>query len=326
MMLGLRYDLRAPAFGAPAPALYRAALEQCAWADKVGFDFVAVSEHHGSEDGYCPSPMVLAAGIAGATQNIGIQLMVLVVTLHHPLRAAEDIAVLDLVSGGRLMVCLGAGYRESEFAMFGKDMHGRAKAMDRIVPVLKQAWTGEPFEYEGVEVRVTPRPLQQPHPPLFLGGQTAAAARRAARLGDGFIPSTADQAIYDEYHAERERLGLPPGIAFGSTGGPLFLHVAEDPDAAWAKIAPHARHESSSYLEWNRDMPVNVYSGLTDDASLRASGLYAVLTPDECVEMGKAMGPFDAFVFHPLMGGLDPDLAFESLELFASKVLPRLDR
>jgi alkanesulfonate monooxygenase SsuD/methylene tetrahydromethanopterin reductase-like flavin-dependent oxidoreductase (luciferase family) len=322
MMLGLRYDLRAPAFGAPADALYRAAIEQCRWADELGFDFVTLSEHHGSEDGYCPSPIVLGAAIASATRSMRIQLMAYVVTLHHPLRAAEDLAVLDLVSGGRLLVCLGAGYRESEFEMFGRDVHGRAAAMERIVPLLKQAWTGEPFDYEGIEVRVTPRPVQQPHPPLFLGGQTAAAARRAARLADGFMPSVADESVREAYHAERERLGLPPGLVFGGAGGPLFLHVADDPEQAWAKIAPHALHETNSYLEWNGQGPDNVYSALTDAGSLRASGSYAVVTPQECIEMAQAKGPMDALLFHPLMGGLDPDLAWRSLELFAAKVLP----
>jgi alkanesulfonate monooxygenase SsuD/methylene tetrahydromethanopterin reductase-like flavin-dependent oxidoreductase (luciferase family) len=322
MMLGLRYDLRAPSFGAPPDALYRAAVEQCRWADEQGFNFVALSEHHGSEDGYCPSPVVLGGAIAGATRNLMIQLMAFIGPLHHPLRAAEDLAVLDLVSGGRLLVCHGAGYRQSEFEMFGKDVHGRAAAMDRIVPLLKQAWTGVPFEFEGVTVRVTPRPHQQPHPPLFLGGQTKAAARRAARLGDGFMPSVANQSIVDEFHAERERLGLPPGLAFGDTGGPLFLHVTDDPDAAWATIAPHALHETNSYLEWNAQGPDNVYSKLTDADSLRATGTYAVVTPDECIAMAQAKGPMDALVFHPLMGGLDPDVAWQSLELFAAKVLP----
>jgi alkanesulfonate monooxygenase SsuD/methylene tetrahydromethanopterin reductase-like flavin-dependent oxidoreductase (luciferase family) len=322
MMLGLRYDLRAPSFGAPPDALYRAALEQCRWADERGFDFVVLSEHHGSEDGYCPSPVVLGGAIAGATRRLMIQLMAFIAPLHHPLRAAEDLAVLDLVSGGRLLVCLGAGYRESEFEMFGKDVHDRAAAMERIVPLLKQAWTGDPFEFEGVTVRVTPRPHQQPHPPLFLGGQTKAAARRAARLGDGFMPSVADQSIVDAFHAERERLGLPPGLAFGGTGGPLFVHVADDPDAAWATIAPHALHETNSYLAWNARGPDNVYSKLTDAESLRASGTYAVVTPDECIAMAQAKGPTDALVFHPLMGGLDPDVAWQSLELFAAKVLP----
>src|SRR5918992_2940382 len=100
--LSLRYDLRAPAFGAPAESLYRAALEQCAWAEEHGFLMATLSEHHGSDDGYCPSPLVMAAAIAGRTRNLRIMVAALVVPLYDPLRLAEDLAVLDLASGGRI--------------------------------------------------------------------------------------------------------------------------------------------------------------------------------------------------------------------------------
>jgi len=321
--LALRYDLRAPDFATPAAELYRAALEQCAWADGQGFDHVVLSEHHGAADGYCPSPAVLGAAIAGATTRLRIQLLVVVVTLHDPLRVAEDLAVLDLVSGGRLDVFLGAGYRPEEFAMFGRDMARRAELMETAVAVLEQAWTGEPFEHNGIEVRVTPRPCQRPRPPLFLGGQTKVAARRAARLADGFMPATPAPAVVEAYRAERERLGLDEGWIPGASG-PLFLHVARDPGAAWARIAPHALHEANSYLEWVGGGPENVYSVLTDADSLLASGLYAVVTPAECVAMARAKGPDGQLTLHPLMGGLDPALAWESLELFAAEVLPEL--
>ena len=99
---GLVYDMRAPAFGAPATELYRAAIEQCAWADQHGFSRVTFPEHHASDDGYLPSPIVMAAAVAGVTQQMLIHLSVVLLPLYHPLRAAEDLAVLDLVSGGRL--------------------------------------------------------------------------------------------------------------------------------------------------------------------------------------------------------------------------------
>src|SRR5438445_9761023 len=108
--LTLAFDMRAPEFGAPPVELYRAAVEQCAWADKLGFTCAVVMEHHATTDGYLPSPIVMGAAIAGATEQLLIRLSLVLLPLYHPLKAAEDLAVLDLVSGGRLRLTVGLGY------------------------------------------------------------------------------------------------------------------------------------------------------------------------------------------------------------------------
>jgi alkanesulfonate monooxygenase SsuD/methylene tetrahydromethanopterin reductase-like flavin-dependent oxidoreductase (luciferase family) len=152
-----------------------------------------------------------------------------------------------------------------------------------------------------------------------MGGATKGAARRAARLGDGFIP--VDTSLWPVYEAECRRLGREPGPAPADTG-PLFIHVADDPDQAWSRIAPHALHETNSYGQWLTEAEgIARYTPSDDADALRAGGAYAVLTPDECVAMASEAG---ALRLHPLMGGLPPDLSWESLELVASKVLPRL--
>ncbi|HEV7679871.1 MAG TPA: LLM class flavin-dependent oxidoreductase [Candidatus Dormibacteraeota bacterium] len=117
MRLALKYDLRAPAFGADIDTLYAACLDQCAAADGWGFERVFILEHHGSGDSYCSSPLTLAAAIAARTNRIRISTGALIAPFHHPLRLAEDLAVLDILSGGRLDVVLGAGYLPSEFDM-----------------------------------------------------------------------------------------------------------------------------------------------------------------------------------------------------------------
>src|SRR5271156_1837791 len=111
--------MRAPSIGAPVEELYKAALAQCAWADDIGFRAAYVGEHHGADDGYCPSPIVLGAAIAAVTSRLHIRLSALLPVLLHPLHLAEDLAVLDIISGGRLELTLGLGYRAEEFAMFG---------------------------------------------------------------------------------------------------------------------------------------------------------------------------------------------------------------
>src|SRR5207247_9507054 len=102
-MIGLRYDLRAPSFGSVTHAeLYAACLDQCAWADRHGLDFVVLSEHHGVEDGYLPAPITLAAAIVGRTKSSRINIAAVLVPLHHPGRLADPAAVLHRGSGSRV--------------------------------------------------------------------------------------------------------------------------------------------------------------------------------------------------------------------------------
>lgn len=323
-LLGLRYDLRCPAFArATSAELAATAVEQCAWADARGFATVTLSEHHGSPDGYLPSPIVLAAAIAARTTNLRILLGALVAPLHDPIRLAEDLAVLDVVSSGRLIPVVAGGYVASEFETFGRKLSERAQLMEEIVPLLERAWTGEPFEYRGRTVRVTPRPAQQPRPPIFMGGASPAAARRAARLADHFVPTVPE--LYEVFRAERQGLGKPdPGPLPGTTGN--FLWVAEDPEAAWQRIAPHALHESNAYGAWaeGADGTSSPYAVAGDADALRATGAYPIVTPEELVERARGMGPLDMILLHPLMGGLDPEFSWECLHLVEKKVLPAL--
>lgn len=317
----LRLDMRSPGFATPSERLYAAGLEMAEWADRQGFDEVMLSEHHGSSDGYLPSPLVYAAAIAARTERVRLRLSALVLPLHDPIRVAEDVAVLDQISRGRIELVIAGGFLPSEFEMFGQSLAERGRRVEEGVAVLKQAWTGESFRYQGRSVRVTPRPVQRPHPPILLGGSSAAAARRAARIADGFVPVVPE--VMPAYLEACRRLGTEPG---GSRVlGPPFLHVAEDPGAAWARIAPHALHETNSYGRWYAEGgTAGPYQAIEDADALRASGSYQVLTPAQCVALIRGLGD-DAWIFvHPLMGGLDPELGWASLELLVSKVLPAL--
>ncbi|MBO0729751.1 MAG: LLM class flavin-dependent oxidoreductase, partial [Acidimicrobiaceae bacterium] len=303
---------------------FAACLDQCEWADKLGFESVALTEHHGSEDGYNPSPLTLAAAVAARTSRLRIRIAALILPLHDPIRVAEDAAVVDQISRGRLELIIGAGYVAQEFAMFGKDLADRAQAQTEAVEVLKQAWTGEPFAYRGATITVTPRPFQDPRPPLILGGSSGGAARRAARIADGFVPTLPHFA--EVYREECRKLGRPEPPPAQPSIPALFVHIAEDPDKAWSEIAPHALHETNSYGAWLAaagDSP-GPYTPFTDADQLRQSGMYLVLTPEELLERARALGPGGAVGFHPLMGGLDPALAWDSLRLFETRVLPAL--
>jgi alkanesulfonate monooxygenase SsuD/methylene tetrahydromethanopterin reductase-like flavin-dependent oxidoreductase (luciferase family) len=324
-LFGLRFDFRNPSFaGTTMAERYRAALDMAEWADRLGAVALVLSEHHGSDDGYLPSPLPLAAAVAARTTNIRINLAALVASFHDPLRLAEDIAVVDLISEGRLDVIITNGYVGDEFTMFGQPIGGRAQRTTELVSVLRQAWTGEPFTYRGRTVTVSPRPFQDGGPKISLGGSTEPAARRAARIGDGFMPST--PAVWEFYRDEVIRLGRPdPGPHPG--GSTDFVHLATDPEEGWERIAPHALHEVNAYGEWMAAAGLGDsggYVAVADTEALRATGQYRVLTPDQMVSELSEQGPFAFVAFHPLMGGIPPELAWDSLHLFEHEVLPRL--
>ena len=321
----LRFDLRNPPLaGTSMQERYQAALDMTEWADRLGFVSVTLSEHHGSDDGYLPSPVAMAAAIAARTQTIRITIAALVAAFHDPLRLAEDIAVVDLVSGGRLDVVITNGYVAREFAMFDQPLSERARRTGEMVETLRRAWSGEPFEFRGRAARVMPTPAQPGGPRILLGGSSEAAARRAARIGDGFIPSTPE--VWKYYRDELVNLGRPdPGPYRGGDTG--FFHLASDPDDGWRRIGPYAMHEANSYGQWMADGGVGAAGGyvpMTDLEALRASGQYRVMTPAELVAHLHDQGPHGVAAFHPMMGGIPPDVAWSSLRLFEDEVLPLL--
>ena len=317
----LRLDLRSPAFAGENPRLYADGLAMASIADELGFAHCMLSEHHGADDGYLPSPLVYGAAIAARTQRLRLRISALILPLHDPLRIAEDAAVLDRIAEGRLELVLVAGFLPQEFAMFERDIGSRGRLLEDNVAVLRQAWSGEAFEFRGTRVRVTPGPWQPGGPPLLLGGSTPAAARRAARCGDGFVPGL--MGLWDTYVASCQALGKPaePEPVFG----PLAIFVSEELEATWQRIARHALHETNCYARWYQEGGIpGPYGRFENAEALRASGLYQVLTPEQCIELARALGPSGQLYVHPLLAGIDADIGHETLRLLGERVLPAL--
>jgi alkanesulfonate monooxygenase SsuD/methylene tetrahydromethanopterin reductase-like flavin-dependent oxidoreductase (luciferase family) len=319
----LRFDMRLPAFATSSQAeLYQAAIDMCAWGDDKGIGSVHLSEHHGSEDGYCPSPLILAAAVAARTQHMRIFISALIAPLHDPVQLAEDLTVLDNISRGRVIPILSGGYREEEFAAVGKDLKVRKQYMDDIGPFLKKAWTGETFSFQDRTLTITPKPFSEPRPMILMGGSSRPAARRAAREADFFIPSGPE--VFEYYREELQALGKPdPGPMPSAPSTVTF--VAEDPDAYWQSIAPHLQHETNTYARWAEKAKVfSPYKHFDDYDALRASRAYNVYRPEELIAAARDMISAQPIMLHPLCGGIHPDLAWQSLQLFASDVLPTL--
>jgi alkanesulfonate monooxygenase SsuD/methylene tetrahydromethanopterin reductase-like flavin-dependent oxidoreductase (luciferase family) len=320
MLFSLRFDFRNPDFaGTTMAERYAAALDMAEWADALGCVSITVCEHHGSPDGYIPSPLTILAAMAARTKNVRLMLAALLAPFWDPLRLAEDLCVVDHISNGRLDLIVGAGYAREEFAMFDVPMKERPARVTEVVNTLRGAFSGKPFAYRGRTVHITPPPCQAGGPKIIIGGSSEPAARRAARIGDAFVPTMPE--IWDFYRDEMRKLGKPdPGPFLGTKTTTVAL--ATDADKGWEQLAPYFLHDTNAYGMWQaQDNVATPYRKASDANALRASGSYRVVTPEEMVIELKA-SPFPFVILHPLCGGIPPDLGWESLELFEHEVLP----
>jgi alkanesulfonate monooxygenase SsuD/methylene tetrahydromethanopterin reductase-like flavin-dependent oxidoreductase (luciferase family) len=305
-------------------ARYRAFVDMAGFADERELQAISLEEHHGAENGWSPSPLVMAGLVFGRTKRIMATINALLVPLHDPIRIAEDIAVLDLASGGRLVVTGGIGYRPSEYEAHGKDWAARGKLQDEAVDAMLKAWTGEPFEYRGTTVRVTPRPFTQPHPVLMLGGSSKAAVRRAARFGLPYMPPANLPQLEAYYYEQCKEYGTK-GFCAMPPDHTAMTHVAEDPDRVWRELGHCFLHEAATYSSWQPPgQTSSVHSHATTVDELRAEGIYEVVTPAELVDRLRAKGTNATCALHPLVGGMPIDEAWSSLRLYAEEVLPAL--
>ncbi len=194
MKLGISFSFQAHReLGEPYDKAYREGLELAAEASRLGIDSIWASEHHGEPDGYCPSPVVACAALAVAAPNCRIGQAVALAPLHgHPMRLAEDLSVVDNLSGGRVEIGLGQGYRPAEFDQFGWNYKTRTRAFEESLEILEKAWIGEAFDYAGKIYSVKtgllrPPPVKPGRLPLWIGAAHPKARARAVRHRAGFL-------------------------------------------------------------------------------------------------------------------------------------------
>ncbi|MBI2485466.1 MAG: LLM class flavin-dependent oxidoreductase [Deltaproteobacteria bacterium] len=200
--------------------LYKQTLEQVKLAEEVNFDSAWISEHHFLEDGYCPSPSIIASAMAAVTKRIRIGSAGIILPLHNPVRVAEDAAVVDNISNGRFDLGVVLGYRKDEFDGFGISMKQRPSRMEEGIDVIIKSWTQDQFSYEGKRYKfdnlnVTPKPVQKPHIPIYIGAFEEPAIRRAGRLGYPLLigPGRTMQMVRDTigfYNDAAQKAGKNP--------------------------------------------------------------------------------------------------------------------
>jgi alkanesulfonate monooxygenase SsuD/methylene tetrahydromethanopterin reductase-like flavin-dependent oxidoreductase (luciferase family) len=317
-MFIMRFGMRSLGDSAARADMYGATLDMAAWAESRGCLMAAISQHHGSEDGYLPSPVPLAAAMAARTSTLSISVAALLLAFYEPVKLAEDIAVVDLLSRGRVSYVVGIGYRDEEFAMFGLDRRKRGALVERRIGELRALWRGEEVDVDGRRARVTPLPFSDGGPFIAYGGGSKAAARRAGRLGMFFIAETHDATIEAAYTEAAQAAGIAPiGCAFPTAGVPLTMFVADDPDKAWAEIGEYLLVDAVGYGKWNagRQGTASVSFASTVDELRTEQGSYQIITPADAkayVERGVPLA------LQPLCGGIPADLAWPYLDTAVS--------
>ena len=326
--------------------VYGHALAECKLADELGFDTVWLAEHHFSAYGICPSLAVLAAAVARETSRVRIGTAVVIAPFAHPVRIAEEWAMIDILSGGRLEFGLGRGYQPKEFVGLGASMEHTRERFDESLEIIRRAWTDERVTFAGEfytlrDLAVLPKPLQRPHPPLWTAAVSPdtykLAARRGLRLltSPSFTPFDILRKNYDAYHAEWR-------ATHGAPGGEICLnkiiHVADSPRQAredlrepiqWffrtqAGLISEAEGVPPEQYKFYRRVRENLLS-LSDEVALEQAAI--VGDPEEVADKVRAhhealgvtnfMGAFSR-------GGLPHEKVTRSMRLFAEKVMPRL--
>ncbi len=317
---------------------YHDIVELTRLADTLGFDSVWVSEHHGSSDGYLPACLPLLATLAEASDRLLLGTGVVLTPFHHPLRLAEDAAVVDQISGGRLILGLGLGWREEEFRMWGFPVSERLRRTTETVEILRKAWTGRRFSHEGKifrfdEVLITPAPFQEPGVPIYLGGMMEPAVKRAGRLGDGYIRSrgsleSARQALTWAEEGARAAGRNASELRFALLQNAF---VWEEGDA-WEVVRDGAAHQLGVYEGWRAgtDTPEKPELEVIPpgEETLRrltpAGDHHAVLRALRPLVEAFGDRPEFHLVVRLHYPGMDLETAGRSIELFGEEVLPAL--
>jgi alkanesulfonate monooxygenase SsuD/methylene tetrahydromethanopterin reductase-like flavin-dependent oxidoreductase (luciferase family) len=313
-MFTLRFDMRASEAGAPATDLYAAAIDMCSWAETRGAVMAVLSEHHATEDGHLPAPHILASAIAARTKQLAILLAAVPITFWDPVRLAEEISVLDIISRGRVSYAFGIGHRAEEYEHFGVEMRERGKVADESLALLLRLLSGDPVNHDGRHIHVTPAPATVGGPLMLIAGGTKAAVGRAARYGLGFISQIDSSELKEFYEAECRANGHEPSmIQFPVAGTPTTVFVADDVDTAWDELGPYLLHDAMTAASYRHgDDSVASISRADTVAGLReAQGPYRIFTVDQAAAYIRAGKPLPLL---PLCGGAPPEVAWPYLE------------
>ena len=320
LTFGYLFDFRNPQqWYKPWDKRYAEILDVAVWTEQAGFGAAWVPEHHLAADGYLPSPLVAASAIAARTTRVKLGPWIALGPLYHPTRFATDCAVLDIISGGRLEIGLGIGYRKEEYSALGVEFSKRGGLFDEWLQIVTRLWAGETLDYAGQHYQLEGVKMMPPAPrgriPLYIGGFTPKAIDRALTYADGYVGVPEGAAIY--MHKLREK-GRDPNEGKVRIGD-FFTVVAHDPEAAMDELAPYFLYVVNSYAEWGGE---GMESMTLEE--IKTNGKLKIMTPDAAIAMYKDMQermPLNhvAMMMPP---GIPAERFVHYAQLFADEVLP----
>ncbi len=319
MDVGLYFDLRnPPEWRCDLSDLYGFTLEMCEEGDRLGAASLWTTEHHLFDDGYLTQPLTFLAAIAARTQRARLGTGVLLAPLRTAAQIAEDAALVDILSGGRLELGLGAGYRAPEFELFGADFDARFAALDARAVEVRRLLT---------EGGITPPPVQMPVP-MWLGYMAGKGARRAGRMGMGLLST--DASLWPDYRAGLIEGGHDPSSA--RMGGLIWGWITDDPEGDWPIVAKHYRYQVNSYAR-HAAMGTGKSAREIDVERLKWRGgtlkrnMFLIATPEQAAEQIKivlAGAPIKHIFFFPSIAGMPEAMAMKQVHTICTRLAPLL--
>jgi alkanesulfonate monooxygenase SsuD/methylene tetrahydromethanopterin reductase-like flavin-dependent oxidoreductase (luciferase family) len=326
LRIGVCYDFRNPPDSGTADRhLYQEILEQVRWLDRLGADLVWFTEHHFVDDGYLPSWVPVAGAMAAVTERVRFGTDICLLPFNHPVRLAEDLAVLDNLSGGRVELGVGMGYAPHEFRGFGIPVKRRVSLMDEGIEVLQRCFSGERFSYHGKryrfeDVKITPGYVQTGGPPLWIAAMSEAGAARAVRYGTNFLPQGLKRRSFDPWVEGHRRQGRDP--ADYRVGIIRSILVTDDRNTDWPVVRAAERYRMALYQRFFDESGEGI-----GEAGEAIPQTWIVGNADQCVaaitEFVETFGVTD-IVSMAVPPGLRPRQMTDSLERLFTEVAPRV--
>ena len=335
MKLGIYSSIASPPRGENLARCVDEVIAEAQLAEAAGFDSCFFGEHHQDKDGFLPSPLIVATAVAAHTQTLRVGTSGLLLPLHHPVKVAEDVVTLDIVSKGRVTLGVGLGYQSADFQAFDIPIEERVGRLEEGVEIIRRCWEGLPFSFDGKHyhlenITVRPAPYQTPGPALWIGASTRPGARRAGRLADGFIstPSTGLEdtvGLVDAYRQEARKIGRQTQVVLMRDAW-----VASSRAEAERVYGPEVMDAYKYY--WRAGLPE--FGSIKSEAELTldrvAKDRLILGDPEECVSefhrWSEATGA-DHFLLrlrHAHSGGPPHEEIMKTISLFGERVIPYL--
>jgi probable F420-dependent oxidoreductase len=313
---------------------YPEALREAIRGEELGFHSVWLEEHHGVRDHYWPSPIVALAGFATCTSKILLGTDIVVLPFYDPVRVAEDAAMVDVMSGGRFVFGAAIGYRPDEFELFRIPLERRGARFEEQIQIIRALWTQETVNFKGDfyklhGARIEPKPMAKPHPPIWIGGWGKLSLRRAAQLGNAWIPgptanlekllscqATYRQALQSAGKPKPQELPLTREMVIANTNEQahelaekyLLINYRDEYGGGWEH--PLIGKEDAS--------PIDKLDALGRDR-------FIVGDPERCIEIIQRF--VDTFgmnhlIFRLYFPGMPHEHIMHELELISKEVMP----